>query len=133
MAPSVLPQATKEFRSHRPELQLQLFDGDAATIMQRVESRALDVGLGIFFKHLPGIQRIPLFRFSLVAIRPDTGQATPVTISWSALKREKLISLPSVLSADPLSVEENSIRVITSLMTMVGGRIVYETPNWTAA
>jgi len=39
----------------------------------------------------------------------------------------------AVLSADPLSVEENSIRVITSLMTMVGGRIVYEAPNWTAA
>jgi len=97
MAPSVLPQALKEFRSRRPELQLQLFDGDAATIMQRVESGALDMGLGIFFKHLPGIQRIPLFRFSLVVIRPDTGQATPVTTSWSALKREKLISLPSSL------------------------------------
>ena len=97
IAPSVLPQAIKEFRSYRPELQLQLFDGDAATIMQMVESGALDVGLGIFFKHLPGIRRIPLFRFSLVVIRPDTGQATPVTTSWSALKREKLISLPSSL------------------------------------
>ena len=39
----------------------------------------------------------------------------------------------AVLSADPLSVEENSIRVIRSLMTMVGGRIVYQAPNWTAA
>jgi predicted amidohydrolase YtcJ len=27
-------------------------------------------------------------------------------------------------------VEEIGIRDIKSLMTMVGGRIVYETPNW---
>ena len=39
----------------------------------------------------------------------------------------------AVLSADPLSVEENSIRVIRSLMTMVGGRIVFQAPDWTAA
>jgi predicted amidohydrolase YtcJ len=39
----------------------------------------------------------------------------------------------AVLSADPLSVEENSIREITSLMTVVGGHIVYQAPNWTAA
>jgi predicted amidohydrolase YtcJ len=35
----------------------------------------------------------------------------------------------AVLSADPLSVEEKSIREITSLMTMVGGRIVHQSPN----
>jgi predicted amidohydrolase YtcJ len=34
------------------------------------------------------------------------------------------------LSADPLTVEENNIADIRSLMTMVGGRIVHETPNW---
>jgi predicted amidohydrolase YtcJ len=36
----------------------------------------------------------------------------------------------AVLSADPLTVEEVGIRDIKSLMTMVGGQIVYETPNW---
>jgi predicted amidohydrolase YtcJ len=35
-----------------------------------------------------------------------------------------------VLSADPLTVEEAGIRDIKSLMTMVGGRIVHQTPNW---
>jgi predicted amidohydrolase YtcJ len=34
------------------------------------------------------------------------------------------------LSADPLATEESSIAEIRSLMTMVGGRIVHETPNW---
>ena len=35
----------------------------------------------------------------------------------------------AVLSADPLTVEESRIEGLTSLMTMVGGRIVHETPN----
>jgi predicted amidohydrolase YtcJ len=35
-----------------------------------------------------------------------------------------------VLSADPLTIDETGIRDIRSLMTMVGGRIVYETPGW---
>ncbi len=36
----------------------------------------------------------------------------------------------AVLGADPLTVEERAIAEIKSLMTMVGGRIVFETPNW---
>jgi predicted amidohydrolase YtcJ len=36
----------------------------------------------------------------------------------------------AVLSADPLATEESSIAEIRSLMTMVGGRMVHETPNW---
>ena len=37
----------------------------------------------------------------------------------------------AVLSADPLTVEEQNIREIRSLMTIVGGRSVYESPDWT--
>jgi predicted amidohydrolase YtcJ len=36
-----------------------------------------------------------------------------------------------VLSDDPLTVEESRIQNITALMTMVGGKIVHETANWT--
>ncbi len=36
----------------------------------------------------------------------------------------------AVLTADPLTVEEGRIEDITSLMTMVGGRIVHETEGW---
>jgi predicted amidohydrolase YtcJ len=36
----------------------------------------------------------------------------------------------AVLSADPLKVEESEIAGITSRMTMVGGNVVYETPDW---
>jgi predicted amidohydrolase YtcJ len=36
----------------------------------------------------------------------------------------------ALLSGDPLTVDENRIADLTSLMTMVGGRIVHETPGW---
>jgi predicted amidohydrolase YtcJ len=46
-----------------------------------------------------------------------------------SLEPGKLADL-AVLSADPLTVEEGSIAGIHSLMTMVGGRIVHELPDW---
>jgi predicted amidohydrolase YtcJ len=36
----------------------------------------------------------------------------------------------AVLTADPLRVEESKIAGLTSRMTMVGGKVVYETPGW---
>ncbi len=36
----------------------------------------------------------------------------------------------AVLSADPLTIDESGIEGLTSLMTLIGGRIVHETPNW---
>ncbi len=46
-----------------------------------------------------------------------------------SLEPGKLADL-AVLSADPLSVEEAGMRDIAAAMTMVGGKAVYETPNW---
>jgi predicted amidohydrolase YtcJ len=46
-----------------------------------------------------------------------------------SLEAGKLADL-AVLSADPLVGQESSIADTRSLMTMVGGRIVHETPNW---
>jgi len=46
-----------------------------------------------------------------------------------SLEPGKLADL-AVLNADPLTVEEGGLADIRALMTMVGGRIVHETPNW---
>jgi DNA-binding transcriptional LysR family regulator len=52
------------------------------------------MGLGVFFKHLAGVRRTPLFRFSLALIRADKDPAfRPATTAWSALKGEQLIAL----------------------------------------
>ena len=98
VAATVLAQAIKDFRVHRPDLRFRLLDTDSATTLQKVESGTLDMGVGVFFKHLPGIRRTLLFRFPLVVIRGSTAQVSlRGTTSWSALKGEKLISLPASL------------------------------------
>lgn len=91
---SVLAPAIEEFQSHRPELRFQLFDSDINSVMQKVQSGELDMGIGNVLKYVPGLRRVRLFRFSLMVIRADKGGQSRVTTTWSALKREKLISLP---------------------------------------
>jgi predicted amidohydrolase YtcJ len=46
-----------------------------------------------------------------------------------SLEPGKLADL-AVLSADPLVIGDAGLRDITATMTMVGGRIVHQTPNW---
>jgi len=100
---SVLAKAIKEFRTRCPDFQLRVFDGDTATILPRVESGSLDMGLGFFFKHLTGIRQTPLFRFSLVVIRENKGQTSRrSSIPWSALKGERIIALQSPLPLQQL-------------------------------
>jgi len=96
VAAVVLPSAINKFRSQRPALHVQLFDGATPTLMQQVEAGTLDMALGVFFKHSPGLRRSTLFRFGLTVIRPDSGPSSRrATTTWSALKGEKLISLAS--------------------------------------
>jgi LysR family transcriptional regulator, carnitine catabolism transcriptional activator len=103
LAATVLAQAIKEFRSYRPSLRLRLFDGLTSTVMEQVEAGTLDMGLGIFLRHLSGVRRTPLLRFPLVVIRPDNDPAfRRATTTWSALKGEKLISLPPSLPLQQL-------------------------------
>jgi predicted amidohydrolase YtcJ len=46
-----------------------------------------------------------------------------------SLEPGKLADL-AVLTADPLTVDEAKLRDISATMTMVGGKMVHETPNW---
>ena len=95
---SIVAPAIKEFRFNRPDLQFQLFDGDTSTILKKVESGELDMGLGVFFKHLPGLRRTPLFRFSLALLQANKDPGfRPATTAWSTLKGERLIALPRSL------------------------------------
>jgi LysR family carnitine catabolism transcriptional activator len=95
VAANILPQAIKEFRSVRSDLRIRLFDADLTTIARRVEAGKLDMGLGIL-KSVPGIRRVPFFRFSLMLIRAHReGVAHRASTTWSTLNGQTLISLPS--------------------------------------
>src|SRR5262249_1031486 len=92
MVESVLAPALRAFRSRRPGFEIHVADSVALTIAQQVEAGKLDVGLGVFFSHLRGVRRTPLFRFSFFVIRPADGHAPRRATSWASLKRETLIS-----------------------------------------
>ena len=98
VAANILPQAIKEFRAERPEVRIEVFDADPATVLQKVRAGTLDMGLGSF-NNMPGIRRTLFFRFSLMVIRPDSPTALRRTsTTWSALKEERLI-LPAPMRA----------------------------------
>ena len=94
IAANVLPKPIKEFRSHRPDLDIRVFDVGGDGLTRLVEDGQVDMSLGAFFKPALGIRRTPLFRFSLMVIRPDSDPGLRRTsTTWSALKGEPLISL----------------------------------------
>jgi len=93
IAANVLAPAIKAFREVRPELRVGISDGTIGAIARRVEAGKLDLGLGIF-KKMPGLRRVPFFRFSLMVIRADKdGTPDRVSTRWSALNGQTLISL----------------------------------------
>lgn len=93
VAANILPPAMHEFRKHRPDVRIQLFDADLPTLIQRVEAGKLDLGLGIF-KAMAGVRREPFFRFSLMVARPvKDGVAPRATTTWTSLNGETLIAL----------------------------------------
>jgi LysR family transcriptional regulator, carnitine catabolism transcriptional activator len=94
IAANVLPEVIKEFRTIRPDLRVRVFDVVGEALTRLVVDGKLDMSLGAFFEPAPGIRRTPLFRFSLIVIRPDNDPALRrASTTWSALKDEPLLSL----------------------------------------
>ena len=93
VAANVLPQAMREYRRHRPDLRVRLFDADQDTVLRQVQTGKLDVGVGLF-KSVPGVKRVPFFRSSLVLIRARRHSlAAGGDLPWSGLDGETLIVL----------------------------------------
>jgi LysR family carnitine catabolism transcriptional activator len=108
-AANILPQAIKAFRNQRPDVRIQLFDADPATVLQKVKAGSLDMGLGAY-QRTPGIRRTPFFRFSLMVVRPDSGEAPRrASTTWSALKGERLI-LQAPTNAVRLLIDQHLAR-----------------------
>ena len=93
VAANVLPQAMREYRRHRPELRVRLFDADQGAVLSELQAGRLDIGVGLF-KNVPGVRRVPLFRFSLALIRARRrGAERGSDVPWSALAGQTVIAL----------------------------------------
>ncbi len=129
VAQKMLAPAIQEFRLSRPGFRFQLFDGDSTAIMQKVDAGELDMGMGVFFKHMPGVRRVPLFRFHLTLIQLSARRTSPLkTTKWSALKGIPLIALPASLPLQNFinknlaraGIKEPPSLVVNYLTTQIG-------------
>lgn len=94
VAANVLPEAIKEFRAHRPDLRIRVYDVGGDALTRLVKEGRLDMSIGGFFKAAPEIRRIPLFRFCLMVARSDNDPALRRNSStWSALDGEQVLAL----------------------------------------
>lgn len=93
IAANIVTPAVKEFRLSNAGFRMELFDERVPILQQMVQEGKLDMGLGIFGP-AAGIRRTLFLRFPLVVIRPERDRELKrVSMTWSALRREKLITL----------------------------------------
>jgi LysR family transcriptional regulator, carnitine catabolism transcriptional activator len=95
IAANIVAPAVREFRVRSPRLRVDLFDERAPILQQMVQDGKLDMGLGIFGP-AASLRRALFMRFPLVVVRAERDQELKRgSITWSALKGEKIICLQS--------------------------------------
>jgi DNA-binding transcriptional LysR family regulator len=96
IAGKLLPAAIGEFAKRDPGLEIELHDGDRASLVARVASGELDAALGCFIEPVPGLRRTLLYRFSLMAIQ---SQADALRMGrpmrWADFVEARLIGAPA--------------------------------------
>jgi hypothetical protein len=97
--------------------------GNSLDHMQKVQAGKLDMALGAFLKTATDIRRTPFFRFALMVIHPDNDPAfRPASTTWSALKGEALISLPSSNPVQGRKSRRNAeCKELSSMVTILLG------------
>ena len=96
IATRLLPAAIGEYAKRDPGLNIVLHDGDRIKLVGMVASGELDAALGCFIEPLPGVRRIPLYEFSLMAIRADsTSPGLGLPMHWEQLVGVRLLGVPA--------------------------------------
>jgi predicted amidohydrolase YtcJ len=101
-----------------------------------------NVPVSMFWPMWQSVARVSNFSQAPVApeqaiTRTDALRCATVDCAYVTFDEDKKGSLEpgkladlAVVSADPLRVDDAGLRDITAAMTMVGGKIVHETPDW---
>ena len=91
----LLPELIAFFNKSHPEVRVRVVDTDISNISSLVRGGEIDMGLGMFIKPTPGVERIPLFRFSLVVASADHSFNVDHTpMPWHDLLGKPIIGLP---------------------------------------
>ena len=96
IAADVLPPAIANYEKRDPRLHIRLIDAEIQKLTEMVLSGELDVAITIRDVAAPGLRRVPLMRFALIAISgTDVGQTLPPQSRWSDVAKRRLVGFPS--------------------------------------
>ncbi len=95
IAHQLLPAAIGEYAKRDPGLEVVLHDGDRSKLVAMVVSGELDVALGCFIEPVPGLRRIPVHGFSLMAVCAGSGDEAPRPMRWQELVHARLLGTPA--------------------------------------
>lgn len=95
IASRLLPSVIADYTRRAAKLKIVLRDGELSQLVSMTLSGQIDVGLGCFLEPVPGVRRVPLYRFSLMLIERAPGkQVQPQWMAWSEVRERCLIGLP---------------------------------------
>ena len=95
IAADVLPPAIAQYEKRDARLHIRLIDAEIGKLTEMVLSGEVDVAITIRDAAPPGLRRVPLMRFALIAITGGTGPTLPPTARWSDVAKRRLVGFPS--------------------------------------
>jgi DNA-binding transcriptional LysR family regulator len=96
IAADVLPPAIAQYEKRDTRLSIRLIDAEIGKLTEMVQSGELDVAITIRDIAPQGLRRVPLMRFSLIAITGCNGGPTlPAHARWSDVAKRRLVGFPS--------------------------------------
>jgi DNA-binding transcriptional LysR family regulator len=93
VAAELLPVAIAQYAKLRPKVKIRLFDIHRPRLIEMVQGGEIDVGLTAYPHPAPGLSKVPLVRFSLMLVAP---QSAPYRLGqrvrWADIAARKLIA-----------------------------------------
>jgi len=96
IAGNLLPAAIGEYAGRDPGLEIELHDAERSRLVAMVSAGELDAALGCFIEPVPGLRRIPIHRFSLMAVQsPAEALRLGRPLRWNDLVEARLLGAPA--------------------------------------
>jgi DNA-binding transcriptional LysR family regulator len=96
IAGKLLAAAIGEYAKRDPQLRISLQDGERVKLSAMVAAGTLDTCIGCFLQPVPGVRRMPVYRFSLMLIEPAAqAGGEPQPMRWSDIGERPLLGLPA--------------------------------------
>jgi len=94
VAANIMAAAIAQYAKVRPELHIRLHDAERPQLIAMLQSGEIDVGLSAYIHPAADLQRVPLVRFSLMAVAPENdAHGLPERLRWEDIAGRTLVGL----------------------------------------